>query len=117
MTKHDLEERTFIFAYNIRKFVESMPKTMITFDYLKQILRSSSSVSANYIEAQGGITKKDFIFRVYICRKEIKETIHWLRLLDVDLKPEIEEKRKEMLKEANELASIFTAVTKSAKGV
>ena len=73
-TKHyDLEERTFEFARRCRVFVKILPKTIGNIEDGKQLIRSSGSVGANYIEANESLSKRDFVLRAKICRKEVKE--------------------------------------------
>jgi len=79
--KYDLEERTYQFAKNVALFCSKLPKITSNIKYLDQVIRSSSSVGANYIEANESLSKKDFVMRVKICRKESKETAYWLRLI------------------------------------
>ena len=77
----DLEERTFLFAKNIASYVKQAPRSTSNLEYGKQVLRASGSVGANYIEANEALSKKDFIMRIKICRKEAKESAYWLRLI------------------------------------
>ena len=79
---YDLEERTFQFAKDIRLFIKTLDKTIANFEDAKQVVRSSGSIGSNYIEANESLSKKDFIFRVKISRKEAKESVYWLRLIN-----------------------------------
>ncbi len=109
---YDLEERTEKFAAAIGDFIDPLPKSIRNIEYSKQVIRSSGSVAANYIEANESFSKKDFIYRVKVCRKEVKETGLWLRL--IQCKPEQEETRLKLAQEATELMKIFGAIiTKS----
>ena len=72
--QYDLEDRTLKFAKNVRALVKKLRKTVGNIEYGKQLVRSSGSVGANYIEANEALSKKDFIMRVKICRKESKES-------------------------------------------
>lgn len=72
--RSDLEERTLRFAKNVRDFIRKLPRNILTVSNCGQLLRSSGSIGANYIEAQEAISKKDFGMRVKICRKEAKES-------------------------------------------
>jgi four helix bundle protein len=81
--QYDLEERTFQFAKSVMEFTKVLPKTAINTEIIKQVIRSSGFVGANYIEANESLSKKDYSFRVKICRKEVKETLYWLKLLDI----------------------------------
>ncbi len=107
---YDLEERTALFAEKTRDFVKKLPKTMANFEYGKQLIRSSGSQAANYIEANEALSKKDFVFRVRICRKETKESSLWLRLCEIGKDKELENERKLLQAEAIELRKIFTAI-------
>jgi len=78
--KYDLEERTFIFAKNVIKYVMKLPKGIAYSEIGKQLVRSAGSVGANYIEANESLSKKDFIMRVKISKKEAKESKYWLKL-------------------------------------
>ena len=77
---YDLEERTFLFAERVRAFVKTLPRTIGNFEDSKQVIRSSGSVGANYIEANEALSAKDRVMRVKIARKESKESRYWLRL-------------------------------------
>lgn len=79
--QYDLEDRTFQFAKNIALYVKQLPKNISNLEYGKQVVRASGSVGANYIEANEALSKKDFIMRIKICRKESKESAYWLRLI------------------------------------
>ena len=78
---YDLVERTFQFAKNVRDFVKNLPQTISNIEDIRQIIKSSGSVGANYIEANEALSKKDFTLRVKICRKESKESAYWLRII------------------------------------
>ncbi|MDB5204067.1 MAG: hypothetical protein JWP09_95 [Candidatus Taylorbacteria bacterium] len=105
-TEYNLEERTFIFAKSVRDFLKLLPKNIINNEYAKQLIRSSGSVGANYIEANESLGKKDFIMRLKISRKEVKESKYWLDLIEDDL----ENRRDSLAKEAKELVLIFSAI-------
>ena len=72
--QYDLEERTLIFTKRVIRFAERLPKTIANIEIIKQMIRSAGSVGANYIEANESLSKKDFVMRIKICRKEAKET-------------------------------------------
>ncbi|MFH1367083.1 MAG: four helix bundle protein [Patescibacteria group bacterium] len=112
---YDLEERTFIFANKCRDFVKKIPKSLSNFEYAKQLIRSSGSVGANYIEANDSISKKDFCHRIKICRKEAKESRYWLRLIDVGDNKELEEEQEELSQEALQLTKIFYSIMEKSK--
>lgn len=77
----DLEERTYQFAKSIRLFIKTLSRTVANIEDGKQLIRSSGSIGANYIEANEALGKKDFLMHVKISRKEAKESIYWLRLI------------------------------------
>jgi len=110
MHKFDLEERTYQFAINIRDFVKLLPKTISNIEYSKQISRSSGSVAANYIEANESLSKKDFVMRIKISRKESKETRLWLNLLDLENKNDLKLKLDKLIQESTELVMIFNSI-------
>ena len=108
--QYDLEDRTFTFAKNVRTFVKKLRKTMAIVEDTKQLIKSSGSVGANYIEANEALSKKDFVMRIKICRKEAKESRYWLKLIDTNGEPERENDRKDLVQESTELMNIFGAI-------
>jgi len=74
--KYDLEERTLKFAKDVRLFIKTVPKTIANVEDIRQLVKSSGSVGANYIEANESLSKKDFLMRVKISRKECKESVY-----------------------------------------
>ena len=114
-SKHyDLEDRTLAFAKRVRAFVKRLRKTIANIEDSKQLVKASGSVGANYIEANEAISKKDFILRIKICRKEAKESRYWLRLVDINNDEELEDERKELEQEATELTSIFGSILRKS---
>lgn len=109
----DLEERTYKFASKCRDFVKRAPRSISNIEYEKQLIRSSGSVGANYIEANEALSRKDFVLRVKICRKEVKESIYWLKLLDIDNGSD--GNRLALIKEATELMKIFGSIIEKSK--
>jgi len=108
--KYDLEERTYKFARAVAFFSRKLPKNSTNFKYVDQVIRSSGSVGANYIEANEALSKKDFLLRVKICRKEAKESMYWLRLIiDTNFK-EFNQEGQSLRSEAEELKRIFSAI-------
>ncbi|MBI2099788.1 MAG: four helix bundle protein [Candidatus Vogelbacteria bacterium] len=91
-------------------FVQKLPKGISNFEDIKQLVRSSGSVGANYIEANEALSKKDFLMRIKICRKEAKETGFWLKLLQVGETGPVDKERSKLLNEAGELMKIFGAI-------
>jgi four helix bundle protein len=108
--QYDLEDRTLEFARRVRRFVKSLPKTIAMVEDCKQLVRASGSVGANYIEANESLSKKDFIMRVKVCRKEAKESRYWLKLIDTDNVAEHEKERVFLIAESTELMKIFGAI-------
>lgn len=107
---YDLEERTFQFAKDFTLFVRTLSKTVTNVEYGKQGVRSTGSVAANYIEANESLSKKDFIMRAKICRKEAKESALWIRLLIELNDSKLSQEGTRLLQEANELKKIFSAM-------
>ena len=108
--QYDLEDRTLEFAKNVRVFVKELNKSIANIEDGKQVVRSSGSVGANYIEANESLSKKDFIMRIKISRKEAKESRYWLRLIDVNKNRELANKQEILINEATELMKIFGAI-------
>jgi four helix bundle protein len=110
--KYDLEERTFKFAKRVIEFITRIEKNLSNVEIAKQLIRSSGSVGANYIEANEAFSKKDFVLRIKICRKEAKESCYWLKLITCGR--DTEQERSALLQESTELMKIFgSIVTKS----
>jgi four helix bundle protein len=107
----DLEERTFLFAKNCRIYIHSIPRNISNLEDGKQLIRSSGSVVANYIEGNEKLGDKDLIFRLKIARKEAKESQLWLRLLH-DLNSEHNQISKELINEAYEIRNILSTIIK-----
>ena len=114
-TIYDLEERTFKFALDCREFVKLLPKSIPNFEYSKQLIRSSGSQAANYIEANESLGKKDFMMRIKICRKESKESRLWLRLVDISENIDLDSRRKVLVQESFELTKIFGSILEKSK--
>ncbi len=112
-TNYDLEERTFRFAQRSNAFIRELPRTITNIENGKQLARSSGSVGANYIEANESLSKKDFILRIKICKKEAKESRYWLRLIEATSNYF---KEQELLQqESMELMKIFGAIMEKTK--
>jgi four helix bundle protein len=114
--RYDLEDRTLEFAKRARAFVRALPKTLANIEDAKQLVRASGSVGANYIEANDGLSKKDLLMRIRICRKESKECRFWLKLLDMQGSPDAEMERGTLVREATELMNIFGAIMRKIDG-
>lgn len=113
--QYDLEERTFEFAKRVRMFIKSLPKTIANIEDGKQVIRSSGSMGANYIEANEALSKKDFLMRIKISRKESKESKYWLRLLDAGGNQELEKECQLLIQEAVELMMIFSSIMRKSE--
>lgn len=107
---YDLEERAFLFAKNVALFYRKFPKTTSNIEYGKQVIRSSGSIGANYIEANESLSKKDFQMRIKICRKEAKETVYWLRLVIETNDDGLRKDGAPLLQEATELKKILSSI-------
>lgn len=109
--QYDLEDRTLEFGKKIRKFVKKLPNTIGVYEDGKQVIRSSGSIGANYIEANESLSKKDFIHRIRISRKEPKETRFWLEMLEVEtVDSTLDSERKLLLTESIELLKILSSI-------
>lgn len=114
--KYDLEERTAKFGENIIGFAKRIPKNPVTISLISQLVRSGTSVGANYCEADCAESKKDFEHKLGIYKKESKESKHWLRMISNAVQ-ELKEDARKLWQEANELNLIFSAiVNKSRQG-
>jgi four helix bundle protein len=107
---YDLEERTKEFAKSVRCFVRKLSKTTANFEDGKQVIRSSGSIGANYIEANESLSKKDFVMRIKICLKESKETAYWLDIIVDGNSDEFKEEGLSLGEEAVELKKIFSSI-------
>jgi four helix bundle protein len=111
--QYDLEERTLKFAKRINAYVNNLPKTISNIENGKQLVKAGGSVGANYIEANEAISKKDFILRIKICRKEDKESRFWLQLTEPAEEYKIE--KEELIDEATQLMKIFGSILEKSK--
>jgi len=112
--KYDLEERTTKFAEKIIALCKKASKNITTIPILDQLIRSGTSIGANYMEANGASSRKDFRNKIFICKKESRETKYWLRLL-ASTSEELAEECREFWKEAHELTLIFSKITQNTK--
>jgi four helix bundle protein len=113
--KYDLEDRTTEFGIAIVKFCKSIKIDIYTEPMIKQLLRSATSVGANYMEANGASSKKDFCNKIFICKKESQETKYWLKMLKTANKT-VSSEVDVLLDEAQQLAMIFHKIATSVKG-
>ena len=112
----DLEDRTYLFAESVRTFVKQLSRTINNLEDVRQLVRASGSVAANWIEADEALSKKDFLMRVKICRKEAKESRLFLRLIDAGLSRDCGAKRDAFATEARELVLIFSKIISTSGG-
>jgi len=112
---YDLEDRTLEFSKSVRVFVRKLKLDVANSEDAKQAVRSSGSVGANYIEANDALSKKDFVMRVKICRKEAKESRYWLRLFETFGDAGLNAERLALEGESQELMNIFGAIIQKSK--
>ena len=112
---YDLEERTFQFAKEVRLFIKTLNKTIANIEDGKQVVRSSGSIGSNYIEANESLSKKDFIFRVKISRKEAKESVYWLRLINETNQLTNGKLVEALIQECTELKKILSSIIEKSK--
>ena len=105
-SNYNLEERTAMFGEYTIELCKIIRQDVITKPIISQLVRSATSIGANYMEANAACSKKDFKNKIYICKKETQETKHWLRMVAKCL-PERSEEVKKLWKEAQELTLIF----------
>jgi len=112
--KYDLEERTAKFGEDIIDLCKTLAQDAITKPIIGQLIRSTTGIGANYMEANGASSKRDFANKIFICKKECQESKHWLRML-ARCVPDKKEEIKKFWKEAQELTLIFQKITTSLK--
>lgn len=110
----DLEERTARFGEDIIRFARELKRDPVNTPLISQVVRSGTSVGANYMEAGAAQSGKDFDHKIGICKKEARETMHWLRMLAVADESSRQECRT-MWREAHELTMIFSAILKKRR--
>lgn len=106
----NLVDRTYGFAVRVRQFVNRLPRTLANYEDVRQLVRSSGSVAANYLESQEGLSRKDFFYRVKVCRKEARESGLWISLVDLGNDASLAEESNRLHAEAMELKRIFAAI-------
>lgn len=111
---YNLEDRTAQFGLSIIRFCRSMEQDIITRPLISQLIRSGTSIGANYMEANAASSRKDFGNKIFICKKEAQETKHWLRMLTECL-PERKEDIGKLWQESQELTMIFQKITGSIR--
>ncbi len=111
---YDLEERTANFGEDIIEFARTLPNISINRPLISQVIRSGTSIGANYMEADAAESKKDFKHKISLCKKEAKETMHWLRML-AKASPSKKDECRNLWKETHELVLIFSTILKDKK--
>lgn len=112
--KYDLEDRTINFSKAVIDTLLKISKNDINRNLISQLIRSATSVGANYRKANNAVSKKDFKNKIFICRKEIQETKYWLELI-AKSNPEATKDLRILWKEAHELSLIFNKISSSLK--
>ena len=112
--KYDLEERTAKFGEVVIIFAKRLPIGMVTSPLINQLVRAATSIGANYAEADDAQSKKEFLQKIGYCRKEARETKHWLRMI-ATATPENRDAARVLWQEAKELHLIFAAICRSGK--
>lgn len=112
--KFDLEERTARFGIAVIDFARKIVENSIMRPLIVQVVRSGTSVGANYCEANDAESKKDFVHKIGICKKEARESMHWFHMIGTAV-PECKETARKLWQEAKELNLIFAAIIKSAR--
>jgi len=107
--RYDLEERTAVFGERIIDFVKTLPNDVINRELIRQLVKAGTSAGANFCEADGAESKKDFRHKIAICKKESKESRHWLRMI-ARANPNRREDCRELWIEAQELTLIFSSI-------
>ena len=113
--EYNLEDRTIKFSKNLLILCGSIKSNMINENVLKQVLRSGTSIGANYFEANGSTSRTDFKAKIHICKKEAKETMYWLKLLAELVDEKIKNDIQLLWNENKELALIFSKIALSSK--
>ena len=111
--KYDLDRRTFFFARSVREYVDKFPKQPTNTEIGRQLIGSAGSVGASYIEAYEALSRKDFIMRIKICKKEAKETRYWLELSTPCMDSHVQ--KSQLIRETTELIKIFATIVHKTK--
>ena len=118
--RYDIYDRAFNFAVKVANFLETLPKRTVFIEYSRQLIKSSGSIGANISEADGALTKKDFVNKMGIARRETKESKHWLTLIEAVGSFKDENTKKELcwlIRESTEILLILSAIiTNTRKG-
>jgi len=112
MFEHPLEERCHQFGKRIRSYCRKLKKDLANIEDIKQLVKASGSVGANYIEANENVGKGDLKYRIKVCRKESKESMHFLGLIELFGNEDLEKERNSLIDEATQLRKIFSSMIK-----
>jgi len=107
---YDLEERTAKFSENTIDFIRKINRNDINRNIIQQLVRSATSIGANYCEANASSSRKDFRNKIYICKKEANETKYWLRVL-AKSNPELKNQIRDLWEETHQFHLIFQKIT------
>jgi four helix bundle protein len=110
MFDHELEQRCHEFAKSVRRFCRKLKLDIANFEDVKQLVRASGSIGANYIEANENLGERDLRFRIKVARKEAKECMHFLGLVEIFNNVDLENERRELVSEANQLRKILSSI-------
>jgi four helix bundle protein len=114
--RFDLADRTARFGEEIIRFSKSVKQSAITSPLIRQLVRSGTSIGANYVEADEAGSKKEFRYRISVCKRETRETQYWIRMI-VAAAPERADDARRYWKEAQELVLIFGSIYRSSKQI
>ena len=112
--KYDLKDRTAKFAQDIIVFAQKIPRTVVTMSLINQLVKSGTSIGANYYEADDAESSSDFQHKIKISKKEANETKYWLQIV-ITAVPELEKEARVLWQEAKELHLIFNAIIHKIK--
>jgi len=112
--KYNLEDRTAVFAETAISLLKTIPISPLNKRLIEQCVGAAGSLGANYCEANEAESKKDFIHKIGICKKETKEVMHWLRLL-ASSNPEVKDTLRKLWQEAHELLLIFSSISRTSR--
>ena len=112
--KFDLDDRTAVLGEQVIQFAKRIKRDAVTIPLIKQLVRSATSVGANYDEADEATSKKEFRYRIGVCTKEARESKRWLRMMATAV-PELKEDARELWKEADELHRIFATIYRNSQ--
>lgn len=105
----ELEEKLQLFGEKIIRLAKKVPKRIETIPIIDQMIRAGTSIGANYMEANGASSKKDFRNKIHICKKESKEAMYWLRMLPTACS-EVTDESRMLWKEAKGYAKLFSSI-------